>query len=488
MTSDPPGRFTRLVLNVALALTVSLAVYALVTQGRAIATPSGFLRYGLPPMALAAILVGVRRLPREIQVNVVLLLLVTTGATYAAEAGLVWLDRPIPLHEDCRRPFGSGLTRFQDQACDDARRAGGEFDTRTEIEVLEDFEAGGGTIWPLVRPAAMALADRTLLIDEQPVLPLSGLANVTTSFCNESGDWVIYQSDEYGFRNPLGLQRSPIDVALVGDSFVHGHCVADGEDLSGVIRRTFARTLNFGLGGSGPLLELGVLKEFVAPLEPRVVVWSFYEDNDFRDLEREKEHEILSSYLEPGFHQNLRARHEQTEPGIKRMIGEARRAADSMRSVGLEAVADSGRPASRHWTRHPAIRFALFTAIRNRLASVFDPPDDSLLPHDERTLQEVLTIARDTVRSWNGELYFLMLPSWPQLAGVPPGDPRRDSVKAMVESLGVPVIDLYEVFAELPDPLEIFPWRLNGHYLPLGYRLGGEEVVRRIAESGLTGP
>ena len=34
------------------------------------------------------------------------------------------------------------------------------------------------------------------------IFPLSGLSNVETILCNESGYFALYESDRYGFNNP----------------------------------------------------------------------------------------------------------------------------------------------------------------------------------------------------------------------------------------------------------------------------------------------
>ena len=60
----------------------------------------------------------------------------------------------------------------------------------------------------------------TLSVGGVELQPLGGIARVLTVHCNESGSWVTFQSDEHGFRNPLGLwQSGTLDIAAVGDSF-----------------------------------------------------------------------------------------------------------------------------------------------------------------------------------------------------------------------------------------------------------------------------
>jgi hypothetical protein len=74
------------------------------------------------------------------------------------------------------------------------------------------------------------------------------------------------------------------EVALVGDSFVEGWYVSDGETaadwLAGIIGRSVA---NLGQSGYGSLQELKVIEHDAIPLHPRMLVWFFYEGNDLYD-------------------------------------------------------------------------------------------------------------------------------------------------------------------------------------------------------------
>src|SRR5690606_10061137 len=137
---------------------------------------------------------------------------------------------------------------------------------------------------------------------------LSGRTNV---FCNEDGTWGIYETDELGFNNPRGtFSAKKIDVVAIGDSFAQGACVGAGEDISSQLRilREGETIVNLGAYGSGPLLELAILKEYARPLRPRAVLWMFFEHNDLteRGVLSEVTSPTLMRYLEePGFSQGL---------------------------------------------------------------------------------------------------------------------------------------------------------------------------------------
>jgi len=88
-----------------------------------------------------------------------------------------------------------------------------------------------------------------------------------------------------GFRGRNELHRA--DVALVGDSFVEGWYVSDGETCADRLAARIGRPVaNLGQSGYGVEQELRVLRRDALPLLPRMLVWFFYEGNDLYDDEQ----------------------------------------------------------------------------------------------------------------------------------------------------------------------------------------------------------
>lgn len=93
-----------------------------------------------------------------------------------------------------------------------------------------------------------------------------------------------FTTDARGFRNRSDRQRA--DVALVGDSFVEGAYVSDGETAAVELERLTGWNVdNLGRSGYGTLQELEVLRLYALPLHPRAVAWFFFEGNDLYDDE-----------------------------------------------------------------------------------------------------------------------------------------------------------------------------------------------------------
>lgn len=90
-------------------------------------------------------------------------------------------------------------------------------------------------------------------------------------------------TDRRGFRNPTTRERA--DIAVLGDSFVENPLVAVDATFPAVLAAELGRDIvNLGRSGFGPQHELDVLRTVVPPLQPRLVVWVFFEGNDLEDL------------------------------------------------------------------------------------------------------------------------------------------------------------------------------------------------------------
>jgi hypothetical protein len=101
------------------------------------------------------------------------------------------------------------------------------FDSRSVLEVVRDLRAQG-------TPAVPALLSSYARASGSELVPLGGLADADTVFCNESGAYVVYRSDSDGFNNPPDA-AGDVDFVVLGDSFAHGQCVPQGMDVAGRI-------------------------------------------------------------------------------------------------------------------------------------------------------------------------------------------------------------------------------------------------------------
>lgn len=285
------------------------------------------------------------------------------------------------------------------------------------------------------------------------ILPLAGVASATTALCNERGPYVFFSSDEHGFRNPSGLPDKA-QVALIGDSFVQGECVPPGKDIAAVLRGDGHDVRSLGASGSGPLVELAIQIEYALRLEPKVVIWCFFEENDLDDLREELETPLLVRYLEEdGFSQNLWERQGEIDAYWRRF---------------LEQVQPSSYYGSTGKTKE-----LLTLAPLRRLIGL----ERNAHAPWRKNLTRILTKAKGLAEARGSRFYFVYLPGWSRYGTAPALD--KEEVLALVRSLDISVIDFDEVLKAAGDPLDYFPSRHIGHYNEAGHALLAKTIAER---------
>ena len=99
------------------------------------------------------------------------------------------------------------------------------------------------------------------------------------------------------------------------------------------------------------------------------------------------------------------------------------------------------------------------------------------------------------VSNWNGKMYFVYLPPFERYytgneqVGLNILDQDqlqyRNFVMQTAKELNIPIIDIHkEVFDTHPDPLSLFPFRMNSHYNAEGYRFVAEAIGKRLEADG----
>lgn len=344
------------------------------------------------------------------------------------------------------------------------RAAGGDFDTRETIEVIEDLRSQNLDAWPSVLPA-MHLGSGGLAIGEDRVYPLGGLPEKVTVVCNESGRYMIYESDEHGFNNPRGLYTKPsVDIALIGDSFAQGRCVDPSEDVSAILRREGYSVINLGIGHNSLLLELAGLTEYALPMQPRVVLWMYFEGNDLIDLQAELTDSLLTDYLEDDFTQELLKRQEQVALVLTDFVN---------RQWNQEARKKKRATPVKNLLKLKRMR----TLLGQRSAQQIE-----VIPE----FAEILRIAKDRVERAGGTMYFVYLPAWARYAlEKEEGYLARTQVLQAVRQLDIPIIDFYQTVTARDDPLSLFPFKVQGHYTAEGYALLADQIEQHLRKDGM---
>jgi hypothetical protein len=482
-------RVARVVLWAGVAAGTLALLYALTDVEGKLASPGSLVLFYLAPALLVGAMVLTLRASGEVQVNVALLLISTGFAVYGAEAVLMYLVRPrdtagLPAAvADSACPVGLEYRPW----CLQVVAAGGEFDPRTKLQVIEDLEATGRAALPSFDAQSVEKAP-PLLVQGRELLPLApGVAGRLMVLCNEWGDWFWYEADERGFNNPPGLHRpDSVRVALVGDSYVEGWCVPPEQTVAAALRSRIPATVSLGVSGSGPLWQLAVLREYAQPLRPDLVVWFFYEGNDLLDLAGERDQELLVRYLERGFAQGLGAARPALDQALVSWVRELREQEVARRHEWTEAR-EQWRGQLRN---HPLLRWLKLWELRQAIGRIGVEAVPEPHPWDPDLFRAILERGRDDVGSWGGELVIAYLPARERFSDDAGPNPHRDEILAQIAAAQVPLVDMAPVFAGHPDPLSLFPYRVLSHYTEEGYRLLADSLAAWIerAESARPAP
>ena len=356
-----------------------------------------------------------------------------------------------------------------------ARELGLPFDSRSRLEVVEALRKTGVEAWPTMKPYLMLTEESRHRATRRPadggqpapfLLPLGGISTSTSVYCNEGGEYSIFETDEHGFRNPLGAHRvHPVDAVIVGDSFGNGACVATGQDPASVLVAKGLSTVSLASPGNGPLIELATLVEYAAPLEPRTVLWLYFEGNDLKNLTDEIGSETLSRYLTGPAPQHLRSRQPEIDIRLREL------------SNRWEDVARAEE--ERAWLRQLRVLLTLYHV--RRLMGFGSPEPD--YDRAAKIFCEVIEQAESVVEAWGGRMVFVYLPSWYRYAPgkPPPALALKPTIEKCARRNGLAFVDFERVISESADPMSFFAIGINPHYNAGGYRRLAEAILSELS-------
>ena len=303
---------------------------------------------------------------------------------------------------------------------------------------------------------------------------LSGTSNYQTIDCNENGYFSIYLSDQFGFNNPNDQWESDkIKYIILGDSFAHGACVNRPNDIASQLRiLSHENVINLGYKANGPLSMLATLKEYM-PKNTKNVLWLYFEGNDLNDLESELNNEILIKYLSDiNFSQNLKKKQKIIDLLNKEII---------FKSIELEdRIIDQA-------TRNAKLKNKLLKFIRlNETKKIFSLQTirhkNNELPIKE--FKNIIKNAKNYVENNNSILHFVYLPQFERYNNQVLNS-NYNQIKQIVEELNVNFIDIHkDVFLKQKDPLELFPFKMWGHYNENGYKKVSKYIYENLKQYG----
>jgi len=107
--------------------------------------------------------------------------------------------------------------------------------------------------------------------------------------CNESGNYVYYKSDKYGFRNNYDNYGKRLPI-IIGDSFGLGICHQNH------FKRIGPYIINLSIAGSGPRTQFLLLKSYLKKYNTNKIILLFYSGNDLQDLYYENKNKLIQHF------------------------------------------------------------------------------------------------------------------------------------------------------------------------------------------------
>ena len=163
--------------------------------------------------------------------------------------------------------------------------------------------------------------------------------------CNESGYYNNYISDRFGFNNDDKVyEKKDIHSVFIGDSFLHGACVNNVNNLISNLRSTKffneKNILNLGYGGNGPLINLATLREYFRKNKNvKYLFWIYYEGNDLKELNNELASETLLKYLKNStYSQSLKKKQKEINNYVFDLLNNNEKINDETNFLSLKSI------------------------------------------------------------------------------------------------------------------------------------------------------
>ena len=343
------------------------------------------------------------------------------------------------------------------------------FDKRSRAEIFYDLKKKNPNVVVAIYPYVF------IKEQNQTLFPLSGISNKETILCNENGYYAIYNSDRYGFNNPDNVwDSSEIDFLIIGDSFAQGMCVNETDNFSGNLKKlTKKNVINLGMSGNGPIRELASIREYMPIINPKKILWFYYEGNDLSDIDDEMKNEILYKYYtDTTFIQDLK----------NKQINIDKKMFDKMHQKMGE---DYETRKVMNYSYY--LRFIKLYTLRNYFKSILLNKKNEI--NDIKKVSELKKILLSTKKfleeESDAELYFIYLPAHARYSNLSKINDKNlflyDEVIKMIRELNINLIDVNKgVLKKSKSPLSFFPFGMSGHYSVYGYKTISEFIVNNI--------
>ena len=319
--------------------------------------------------------------------------------------------------------------------------------------------------------------------NEKKKFPFRGPINKLSLGSNEEGQREIITNDKLGFTNFNKVYDKKIDILIIGDSFAEGIPFHNNDSISGVInKKTNYNSINLGVGGSGPLTSLGILKEYGKHLKPKNIFYLFHEGSDLDDLLREKK-TFLINYTNNDFNQDLF----NSSSELELFYSDWEKEFNKMLPVLLKKENELKKLPERIFENKIVFKEKLKDILElQNLKKILIPKDyffNKKETIDYNLFETILLQMDNEIKKWNGKFYFVYLPDWSRYNVN--FSINHYLLKKKIKSINVKnkfnFIDIHLEFQNQNfDNINAFNNSSYGHYTKEGFEIVSDALIKKI--------
>ena len=359
-----------------------------------------------------------------------------------------------------------------------AEKKGIKFDKRSKLEVIADLTQNNKKAYNAILPSLL-----NKFAKENKIMPLSGISNSITVYENETGEYLIYMSDRYGFNNNDFIYNKPtVDFLIIGDSFAHGANVKKGQDVASILRKKGFNAITIGMGANGPLAELASLIEYGIDLNPKNILW-FYSSNDLKDLVRELQNPILKKYIiRENFKQDLILKQKKIDKILiefhENKIKDFKKLYKKNQFFSFKYIT------SKFLSSNNSKK--IFTLYQVRVLLKIDKgsfiKENKITNETKEYFKRIFYKACEIIDKNNSQIFLINLPSYHILAK---GNTYSDKfTENFINNLFIKKIDFSKYLLEQENFKIFFPFEMPGHFTKEGYEKLTEFILENITYEG----
>ncbi len=342
----------------------------------------------------------------------------------------------------------------------------------TQIELIREYKKKNLSLRPAVFPS--------LFYDGYDIQILSGLSNQQTIYCKEDDFFTVYKSDRYGFNNDDTVYDKENKVILLGDSFTHGACVKEGNDIAGLLRKKNINAINMGMGGNSEISKLATFKEYSIPVKPKYVLWMYTNGDLGGTIKELKNNNINKYFYDENYTQNLIERNSEKDNFINNYLSPLEKRENNDYLIGLFTFYDL-----RKFLKNlilPKTKFLsnYLNSTNSKTIEIqkFDENERYKKYYTNQNLKlfsSILKKVKNTCIVNKCEVVFVFMPSNKEILKQKKNFLYKNLIFDEVEKLNIKIIDTEPKFLEV----NILDYMIS-HYNDKGYEIVANEIAKKI--------